>query len=236
MFGFFRRKKKDVTNKDVIEKVIKKEVEPNNRMLTIIRCIYVSDSLYRVHWRYESESKRNRGYTICRVEGKLTLSTFELLVVFHEDKIIKDDNNYRGQRATVCSESSGCYSSHSRKYNKYDLRKRLTHCYSCKTRLSSELDKKCSKCGWLKCPVCGVCEYSCKEVTVVSSFVSNRPTIFLKSEDTTDLEHENRDQGDIVECSYDKYNDAYEEKIYEEDYDLSVDYGYADEVDWEDRF
>lgn len=35
-------------------------------------------------------------------------------------------------------------------------RRRLTHCYNCKTTLDSSIDVECNECGWLVCD-CGAC-------------------------------------------------------------------------------
>lgn len=34
---------------------------------------------------------------------------------------------------------------------------RTPHCFSCHTNLNSDVNKKCSACGWLICPTCGSC-------------------------------------------------------------------------------
>jgi predicted RNA-binding Zn-ribbon protein involved in translation (DUF1610 family) len=136
--------------------------------------------------------------------------------------------------------SSSNYSYDSSSYsNKLSKKNRATHCHSCKTNLTSVNEKECSSCGWLICPHCGACEYNCskskshsnKAIAVGATAVAASFAV-SKDEDVEGYADE-----EIYETysSYDyyEYESSYDD---EPEIDTSVDLGYAEEIDWEDRY
>lgn len=109
-------------------------------------------------------------------------------------------------------------------------RLRITHCHGCKERLSSYENKNCSLCNWLVCPKCGSCAFHCFKATKRKAFISSSlravsvnshqfydETYYSELDDLDDLKQS------VTECDY--LEDGYNE----------IDYGYAEDLDWEDR-
>ena len=120
---------------------------------------------------------------------------------------------------------------------------RATHCHSCKSSLTSANDEECSSCDWLICPNCGACEYSCSKSKSKSKSKTNKAISLgtaavvassISAKDTYTKEYEDNEVFDTF-SDYD--NEEYESRYdYESDIDTSVDEGYAEEIDWEDRY
>lgn len=135
------------------------------------------------------------------------------------------------------------YSSHnySSSYsNKSYKKNRAYHCHSCKTNLTSVNEKECSSCGWLICPHCGACEYNCsKSKSHGNKAIALGVTAAVAASSAVAQDEQVEDYADeeIYETyssyDYDEYESSYD---YEPEIDTSVDLGYAEEIDWEDRY
>lgn len=122
----------------------------------------------------------------------------------------------------------------------YKKRNRVTHCHSCKTNLTSLSEKECSNCGWLICPNCGACEYSCSKSKSNSNkaLAIGAATAVATSTAHSKIDYEDECADDEIyetysSYDYDEYESGYDN---ESEIDTSVDLGYAEEIDWEDRY
>lgn len=123
--------------------------------------------------------------------------------------------------------------------NKSYKRNRVTHCHSCKTNLASVSEKECSNCGWLICPNCGSCEYSCsKSKSHSNKALAIGAAAVASSAAHSQMDYEDEFVDDEIYETYSSYDyDEYESDYdYESEIDTSVDLGYAEEIDWEDRY
>lgn len=73
------------------------------------------------------------------------------------EKLVPFDEQYLPSMEKAVSEYIKNMNDLILKKERLDLRKRETHCYSCKRALSSEYDSKCEECGWMKCGTCDAC-------------------------------------------------------------------------------
>lgn len=106
-------------------------------------------------------------------------------------------------------------------------RPRLTHCHGCKTNLSSNENRNCSLCNWLVCPKCGSCAFHCVNAVNRKKLIFSR----LRSESV-----ESHQLYDEIYCSDEELlKESTTECEYLENGYNEIDYGYAEDIDWEDR-
>lgn len=116
---------------------------------------------------------------------------------------------------------------------------RQTHCYACKTSLSSNSHAKCSKCNGLICE-CGAC--FCRVSDSNKSDLNTTPVVSKGADYKTDPQRSDTENETLAEEYFDPGPiyfgpefDHCDQEYYDHLSDASPDFGYAEDLEWDER-
>ena len=115
----------------------------------------------------------------------------------------------------------------------YLQKNRFTHCYKCKSTLSSRVHKECDDCGWLICPSCFSCEYNCTSD-------HGNPSYLHKNKESSNTHIESSNENNEIDPEFYSYSENYDDfpdntEGCDQEIDTDIDYGYGEELSWEER-